>query len=240
MAYYQQQSCFFRLPLELRDEIYTDVCQHAYDSMKGVLLRDIEVPDYRSLLRHDFSGKPALLLTCKRVEEEANRCMNQDISIVCRDYFHCEGCSLCRSEPDNADGVQGHLLVRAIGKIDSRRIKRVSLACVQSFCSYRGEPRTLLDLLEHIINTAPTFRELTLRWNQDFHGPFYSTTLRDTTLVNGWFPILAKAKNLKTLTLSGVERERTGTFVKDLAEQNPDLRVQFGEVYLIAENIFMA
>lgn len=199
--------------------------------MKRVLIHECELPDISRMFRLLFAGKPAFLLTCKRVKEEAEPWMHQDISIAYQDYILCPRCPiLYRAYPQSCPvhrREEEHMLVRAVGRIKPRWVKQISLTFLYDIMRYVDQPTMVLNLMERVVENAPILREITLRWHRNGRALSGGPNPWDADLVRPWLPILVRAKSLKTLTLSGVEKELVEAFVEDLGKHNPNLTVEF-------------
>ncbi|KAI1136879.1 hypothetical protein F5Y05DRAFT_414599 [Hypoxylon sp. FL0543] len=201
MAYYQEQSIFFRLPLELREKIY-EYCRPFYMGEVGVGFPSTST-DYGTLLQRRVSDTPALLQSCKRIGEEAKRWLKRHIHI---EY----------NEHDN--NVWLHLHV--VGKPDLERVENLTL----TFWDVVTRPTLLLNVVEHIFDHAPRLLQLEITWDEMAYCPLGGViSLEDN--IEPWIPILAKAKQLKTLKLKGVKQEWAAAIEERFGQHNPDVKL---------------
>ncbi|KAI1415571.1 hypothetical protein F5Y13DRAFT_156321 [Hypoxylon sp. FL1857] len=204
MAYLQEQSIFFRLPLEIREEVY-QYCRGFYAEMFKDSFRKDRDGDYTTLFRDDVGGRPALLQSCRRIKDEAEPWIYRRIDIKFTEDIDVRW-----------------LTIGPVGKFDMGHVRTITL----DFEDVMSRPTELLDLMEYFIDHAPRLQRLEVEWEEMVHCPMpvIGTIFEDT--VEPWFPIFAKAKSLKTLKLDGLTRQWAAVLEEVLRRHNQEVKLE--------------
>ncbi|KAI0838825.1 hypothetical protein F5Y06DRAFT_295981 [Hypoxylon sp. FL0890] len=204
MASSREQSIFFRLPAELREQVY----QYCEDFYMGQMEVDFprNATGFGTLLQRRVSNTPALLQSCKKIKEEAEQWMYRHIHIEYSD--------------DSSNSIVW-MHVHAIGKPDLGLIRKLTL----NFEDLVERPNLILNVIEHIFDRAPMLQLLEITWGEMVHCPLPRViSLEDN--IGSWFPILAKAKQLQTLKLKGAKQEWATAVEEHLGQHNPEVRLE--------------
>ncbi|KAI0139983.1 hypothetical protein F4776DRAFT_614928 [Hypoxylon sp. NC0597] len=204
MTCYQNQSIFFRLPLELREEVYQH-CQDFYMGCKELKFEGDSM-DANKELQCQISCLPELLLTCKRIREEAEQWLYRDIDITYRDcgWWDCVW-----------------MYIYAVGKPDLSRVRMLTLSIEDAL----EKPILMFQMAEHIIDHAPGLQILEIEWHEMVYCPAGGVIeLEDN--IEPWFPILVKARNLRTLSLIKIRREWIAAVKKYLKKYKPEVKLE--------------
>ncbi|OTA57638.1 hypothetical protein K449DRAFT_449855 [Hypoxylon sp. EC38] len=209
MTYWQDQSIFFRLPLELRAEVY-QYCQSYYMERSEVALFPYCMGadrDVNRFLQRRVSDLPGLLQTCKRIKKEAVEWLSRHIHIKFSDY------SCWRVT---------WMYFYAVGSPDLSRVRMLTL----SFEDLSRRPTVLLEIIEHIVAHAPKLQLLEITWQEMVYYPLWEfIEFEDWNSMEPWFPILAKARNLKTLRLKGILRQWAAAFEEYVKQRKPEVEL---------------
>ncbi|KAI2472766.1 hypothetical protein F4781DRAFT_320477 [Annulohypoxylon bovei var. microspora] len=204
MAALQHESPFFRLPLELREEIYK-YCQLFY-TKRTQLVFNKRHDKFGTLLQRHSSGTPALLLSCKRIKAEAERRIHRNIQIIFGDH--------------SGNGVYW-LDVLAVSKPKLNRVRELTVI----FEDLMNKPVLVLRAVKHIIKHAPDLRVLEITWEDMVHWPLTPVISLEKNIVP-WFSILAKAKSLRKLKLNGVTQEWATAVEENLRQKGRNVKME--------------
>ncbi|KAI1370676.1 hypothetical protein F4677DRAFT_347520 [Hypoxylon crocopeplum] len=208
MAHYQSQSIFFRLPQELRVQVY-QYCQELYMAERKTVFHR-SCTEFDTMLKYRFTDIPALLMSCKRIKEEAEPWMHRHIDF------------------EFSDNTGMDIVVmynRAVGKIDLQWVRLLTL----NFEDLVVKPTLTLSMMEHIVDHAPRLRALEIAWDDMVFYPLAKIISLEEN-IEPWFLIWAKAKGLKRLKLKGVTKEWAEAAEKELERQNKGVKLEI-ELY---------
>ncbi|KAI2621814.1 hypothetical protein GGR54DRAFT_599921 [Hypoxylon sp. NC1633] len=215
MAHSQDQSIFFRLPLELREQVY-QFCQPWYMVPTRFQFSQYD-KGIGGLLDHSSSGSSALLRTCKKIKSEAEPWIHQQLAITCGRGTEWDTIGLC---------------IQDAGTVNLRMIKKVTMV----FEILVGEPSVILDMMEHLVDRAPKLQALEITWGEAMFCPILKPISFEKN-IKPWFPILAKAGKLKTLKLRRVARTWTTAIEDNVKQHNPEVNLEM-EVFDIKKSMW--
>lgn len=202
LAHTQDQSIFFQLPLELRQEVYQS-CQLFYMGHNKRLAHKSST-NLTGMLPCGPKPGPALLQSCKRIREEAEQWMKH--------HIHIQYCTTASYE---------RLDIRTVGIAQLRWVRKLTLE--SDGLGHR--PNMMFRLTEHIIDHSPRLQILEIRWRKLVYSQICHGVISFENVIKPWLPIVSKAKSLKILRLDGAQQKWATAFRNELERQNPGVKL---------------